>query len=111
MHDGVCRSDLHNMPLARADVNKKTEFVGMRIGWLTANDDPSWTKGKKAEDYMRAMYLSHRDCVVAHRRALEVETQYLLAYVVSNNDRRVFDLEETVATLGFEPQDYAEDYF
>ncbi len=27
------------------------------------------------------MFLSHRDCVAAHIRALEVETKYMLAYV------------------------------
>ena len=68
-------------------------------------------RGTPAEDYLRAMFLSHRDCVQAHRRALEVEADYLLAYVVSNNGRRVFDLEETGQSLGFAPQDDAETYF
>ena len=87
------------------------EFVGMRIGWLIEENDPATKRGTRAEDYMRAMFLSHRDCVAAHQRALEVDTQYLLAYVISNNDRRVFDLAETIETLGFHPQDNAEDYF
>ena len=60
---------------------------------------------------MRAMFLSHRDCIAAHRRALEVETRYMLAYIVSNNSRRVFDLEETRMQLGYDPQDDAEAYF
>ena len=68
-------------------------------------------RGTPAEDYLRAMFLSHRDCVEAHRRALEVDARYLLAYVVSDNGRRVFDLEETRQTLGFVPQDDAETYF
>lgn len=87
------------------------EFVGLRIGWLTAKDDPAAFRGTASEDYMRAMFLSHRDCVEAHRRALEVEARFLLAYVISGNDRRVFDLEETARVLGFEPRDNAEDYF
>ncbi len=87
------------------------EFVGLRIGWLTAGDDPTAFRGTASEDYMRAMFLSHRDCVEAHRCALKVETKFLLAYVISDNDRRVFDLEETAAVLGFEPLDNAEDYF
>ena len=41
----------------------------------------------------------------------EVDTQYLLAYVVSGNGRRVFDLEATGKDLGYVPQDDAEDYF
>lgn len=87
------------------------EFVGMRIGWLIEENDPTVMVGKSSEDYMRAMFLSHRDCVEAHKRALEVDTKFMLAYVVSNNDRRVFDLTETIDNLGFEPQDNAEDWF
>ncbi|MEE2752726.1 MAG: NAD(P)-dependent oxidoreductase [Candidatus Latescibacterota bacterium] len=84
-------------------------FVGMRIGWLVADNDPKSKKGTEQEDYMRAMWLSHRDCVEAHRCAVEVETEYQLAYVISNNDRRVFDLEETTKTLGYKSKDNAED--
>ena len=87
------------------------EFVGLRIGWIITEDDPTTMRGTPAEDYMRAMFLSHRDCIEAHRRALEVDTQYLLAYVVSGNGRRVFDLEATGKDLGYVPQDDAEDYF
>lgn len=87
------------------------EFVGLRIGWTIPEDDPTTMRGTPAEDYMRAMFLSHRDCIAAHRRALEVETRYMLAYVVSNNGRRVFDLEETRAQLGYDAQDDAEAYF
>ena len=35
----------------------------------------------------------------------------LLAYVVSGNGRRVFDLEATEKDLGYVPQDDAENYF
>ena len=64
-----------------------------------------------AEEYMRAMHLSHRDCVQAFRRALEVDTRFLLAYAISANDRRVFDLGDTVDGLGFLPRDNAETDF
>lgn len=87
------------------------EFVGLRIGWIVPENTPLVMRGTPAEDYLRAMFLSHRDCVAAHKRALEVDTAYMLAYVVSNNGRRVFDLEETRAGLGYEPQDDAETYF
>ena len=39
------------------------EFVGLRIGWIIAEDDPTTMCGTSAEDYMRAMFLSHRDCI------------------------------------------------
>ena len=57
------------------------------------------------------MFLSKRDCVEAFARAIEVDASYLLAYAISRNDRRVFDLEVTEKVLGFHPQDNAEFYF
>jgi len=87
------------------------EFVGLRIGWITPKNDATLMRGTPSEDYLRAMFLSHRDCVEAHRCALSVKTRYLLAYVVSNNGRRVFDLEQTRLGLGFVPQDDAETHF
>ena len=86
-------------------------FIGLRIGWMIPENDPTVMRGTSAEEYMRAMFLSHRDCVQAHRRALEVDARYMLAYVVSDNGRRVFDLEETRTLLGYEPQDDAEAFF
>ena len=87
------------------------EFVGMRIGWLILEDDPSTKVGTSAEDYMRAMWLSHRDCVEAHRCALEADVGFTNAYVISRNERRVFDLEETERVLGYHSKDNAEDHF
>ena len=48
---------------------------------------------------------------VKNKRALEVDATYMLGYVVSCNGRRVFDLEETRAVLGYEPQDDAENFY
>jgi NAD+ dependent glucose-6-phosphate dehydrogenase len=87
------------------------EFVGLRIGWIVAGDDPTIMRGTKSEEYMRAMFLSHGDCVQAFRRALEVEAKFMLGYAISKNDRRVFDLTETMANLGTDPQDNAETFF
>ena len=51
-------------------------------------------------------------------QAIEVEMKpaaggipFMIAYAVSNNDARVYDLEETIATLGYVPQDNSEVYF
>ena len=87
------------------------EFISLRIGWMIKQDDPTVMRGTPSEDYMRAMFLSQRDCVQAHIRALEVESRFLIAYIVSNNGRRVFDLEETKNNLGYEPRDDAEEFF
>jgi nucleoside-diphosphate-sugar epimerase len=87
------------------------QFVALRIGSTFPKDDPSIWKGADREDHVRAMFLSKRDCVQAFVRALEVNADFLLAYAISNNDRRVFDLSETGEKLGFHPQDNAENNF
>ena len=87
------------------------QFVGLRIGWLVPEDDASVKKGTRSEDYLRAMFLSKRDCVEAFTRAIEIDAPYILAYAISRNDRRVFDLDVTEEVLGFRPQDNAEDSF
>ena len=87
------------------------EFISLRIGWMIKEDDPTVMRDTPSEDYMRAMFLSQRDCVQAHVKALEVKSNFLIAFVVSNNGRRVFDLEETKINLGFDPKDDAEKFF
>ena len=62
------------------------QFVGLRIGWLLPEDDAIAKKGTISEDYLRAMFLSKRDCVEAFTRAIEVDASYLLAYAISRND-------------------------
>ena len=44
-------------------------------------------------------------------RALESSRNYLIAYAISNNSRKVFDLKETSRTLNFYPEDDSENYF
>ncbi len=87
------------------------EFISLRIGWMIKQDDPTVMRDTPSEDYMRAMFLSQRDCIQAHVKALEVKSNFLIAFVVSNNGRRVFDLEETKINLGFDPKDDAEKFF
>ena len=57
------------------------------------------------------MFLSKRDCVEAFNKALQVDADYLIAYAISDNDRRVFDMKETMEKLGTDPQDNTEDYY
>ncbi|MDD2703262.1 MAG: NAD(P)-dependent oxidoreductase [Candidatus Omnitrophica bacterium] len=83
------------------------QFVALRIGWTVPQDDPSIYGGS----YMRAVFCSKRDLVQAFTRALEIETDFMAAFTVSNNTNAVFDLTETRKKLGFDPQDNAEDYF
>lgn len=87
------------------------QFVAMRIGAIGDEDSPMRSAGKPSEDYVRAMFLSRRDLIDAFQKALEVDREFTLAYVISNNGRRIFDLRETNEVLGFYPQDDAETFF
>ena len=89
----------------------KIKFIGLRIGWIVKGDDPTIMCGTPSEDYLRSMYLSHRDCIQVFERALESSRNYLIAYAISNNSRKVFDLKETSRTLDFYPADDSENYF
>lgn len=82
------------------------QFVALRIGWTVPQDNPA----PYDSSYMRAVFCSKRDLIAAFTRALEVETQFLAAFAVSDNTNGVFDLEETKKLLKFIPQDNAEDY-
>ena len=89
----------------------KIKFIGLRIGWIVKGDDPTIMCGTPSEDYLRSMYLSHRDCIRVFERALESSRNYLIAYAISNNSRKVFDLKETSRTLDFYLADDSENYF
>ena len=88
------------------------DFVALRIGWCLY-DDPTELKGTEFEDYLRAMYLSRRDCVNFVKAALEVSLgsrRYACAYAVSDNSSRIFDLEETTKILGYHPMDSSDSF-
>lgn len=84
------------------------QFVAMRIGWTVPQDNPFVIH---CRDYMRAMFCSKRDLVQAFDKAISIKTTFLSAFVISNNNKKVFDLTETRKVLGFEPEDNAENYF
>jgi len=99
-------------------LHHKLEFISFRIGWIRLRDEPSDYKDKPEEEFMRAMFLSHRDLVGFFRTAIElpeVKTgngiPWMNCYAISNNDKAIFDLETTIATLGYVPQDNAETFF
>ena len=86
-------------------------FIGLRIGWIVKEDDPTVKCGTPSEDYLRSMYLSHRDCIQVFEKALETNLNYVIAYAISNNSKKVFDIEETSEKLNFYPEDNSEIYF
>ncbi|XP_077863392.1 uncharacterized protein YtbQ-like [Saccoglossus kowalevskii] len=89
------------------------DVVCLRIGWVSSDDDPSYTKGNHNEEYMRAMYLSKRDCVGAVQRALKIKPPngFLICNVISANDSRVLSLETANRVMGFYPRDNSELYW
>ena len=86
------------------------ECIILRIGSISNEDSPLKWKGSELEYMVRAIFLSKRDCVNAFKRALEVDCGYLVAYAISDNDRRFFDMKESMEKLGTHPQDNAENY-
>mmetsp|Transcript_48195 Transcript_48195/g.153827 ORF Transcript_48195/g.153827 Transcript_48195/m.153827 type:complete len:315 (+) Transcript_48195:121-1065(+) len=90
------------------------EFVALRIGWCLY-DKPTALRGTENEAYLRSMWLSQRDFRGFVRGALTADLTrhrgFLVAYAVSRNGRRLFDIEESVQDLGYDPLDDAEDYF
>ncbi|CAE8630257.1 unnamed protein product, partial [Polarella glacialis] len=95
-------------------VQKSFDFVALRIGWCLY-DEPTALRGTDCEDYLRSMWLSQRDFRGFLRAALLADLAdrqgFVLAYAVSRNGRRVFDLEESMQSLGYDPVDDAEEYF
>ena len=99
------------------------EFVALRIGWIVKEANPldsSWVGTDDNREYMRAMNLGHHDCQEIFGRALDVEIpggfrlgkgSFGIAYAVSNNSRRVFDLSSTEALLGYAPVEDVECFF
>jgi hypothetical protein len=61
-------------------------------------------------DHVRVMYLSKRDLVDVTDKALQIDTDYMNAYAVSDNKPAVFDLTETREKLGYNPKDNAKDW-
>jgi len=100
-------------------LQSKLESVILRIGWVkdVIKDDPSDLKGKASENYMRAIYLSHRDCVAYFQHAIEASIKsdngipYMAAYACSNNGKKIWDMTETIKNLGYSPMDDAEKFF
>eukprot|EP00026_Physarum_polycephalum_P014933 Phypoly_transcript_15502.p1 GENE.Phypoly_transcript_15502~~Phypoly_transcript_15502.p1 ORF type:complete len:287 (+),score=53.04 Phypoly_transcript_15502:22-882(+) len=94
------------------------ESIAMRIGWIKdfEKDNPSDLKGANSESYMRAIYLSHRDCIGFFKAALSCEIKnehgipYQACYVCSNNTKKFWNMNDITA-LGYTPVDDAEHFF
>ncbi|AUV83840.1 NAD(P)-dependent oxidoreductase [Salinigranum rubrum] len=85
------------------------EVVNVRIGWLLS---PEEVREKDDEEpavarYVRAMWLSPRDCRQGMRRAVEAALPQspLAVNLLSANDDRYLPLTEAMRALGYRPRD------
>ena len=88
------------------------KFVCLRIGTAFG---VQWTelmmKGDKpTQDHLRALYLSQKDLIDIFDKALQIDTDFIMAYAVSDNEPAVFDLTETREKLGFNPKDNSQTF-
>ena len=83
------------------------KVVSLRIGFAEreAMIEHMKTGDNGIKNHIRFMYLSKRDLIDITDKALQIDTDYVLAYAVSDNNPAVFDLTETRKTLGFNPKD------
>lgn len=101
------------------------EVVALRIGWIVKEKNPfesRWVQSPDNQQYMRAMYLSHRDAKSIFTRAAVLPSmdlnipqlgngKFAVCYACSKNSRRVFDLSSTESVLKYQAQDDAETWY
>jgi NAD+ dependent glucose-6-phosphate dehydrogenase len=89
------------------------QFVALRIGSVSPEHIPA--KAMQNEKYIRdhylAMFLSKKDLVEAFDKALQAQKDCLIAFAVSDNSTRVFDLTSTREELNFQPADNSADFY
>lgn len=75
--------------------------ICLRIGWFLP---------KPHDEIGLWMWLSPRDCAQVVWRAIESDLHYGVFYAISRNSRRRWDITNTIAQLGYQPEDDAELY-
>jgi nucleoside-diphosphate-sugar epimerase len=83
------------------------KVVSLRIGWADTQKMRDWiiNAEEPVKNHVRVMFLSTSDLIDVMDKSLQIDTDYLLAYAVSDNKPAVFDLTETRNKLGFNPKD------
>jgi NAD+ dependent glucose-6-phosphate dehydrogenase len=91
----------------------------LRIGAVRSPQDPShpstlWKSERDDEENMRqqrrrmrAVWLSERDCVQLIEKSLETDRDWVLVYGISDNPRKIWDIDHVREVLGYAPQDSA----
>lgn len=93
--------------------------VCLRIGGVRSPEDPThpsqlWKRERDGEEgirekrrRMRAVWLSERDCVHLIDVSLKTELDWALVYGISDNPRKIWDIEHAKKVLGYAPMDAA----
>jgi nucleoside-diphosphate-sugar epimerase len=93
--------------------------VCLRIGGTRSPEDPShpvnlWKPERDTEENireqrrrMRAVWLSERDCIQLIEKSLQTDRPWALVYGISDNPRKIWDIDHAREVLGYEPQDGA----
>lgn len=93
--------------------------VCLRIGAVRSPEHPThpsqaWRRDRDNEEgirelrrRMRAVWLSERDCVHLVERSLETERDWALVYGISDNPRKIWDIDHAREVLGYVPLDAA----
>lgn len=75
--------------------------ICLRIGWFLP---------EPRDEIGLWMWLSPRDCAQVVWRAIETDRRYGIYYAISRNTRRRWDITNTIAELGYAPQDDSEPF-
>lgn len=85
----------------RVDDNPRSEEAGASSGWLPLTREQVY-------DRLRATWLSHRDCAQLVSRCLDAEgIAFGVYYGISDNPRKLWDIEHARREIGYEPRDSA----
>ncbi|MCC6630067.1 MAG: NAD(P)-dependent oxidoreductase, partial [Chloroflexi bacterium] len=75
--------------------------ICLRIGWFLP---------EPRDEIGLWMWLSPRDCAQVVWRAIETDRRYGIYYAISRNTRRRWDITNTIAELGYVPEDDSEPF-
>ena len=89
------------------------QFVALRIGSVSLEQIPikAIQSDKYVRDHFLAMFLSKKDLVEVFDKAIQAQKDCIIAYAVSDNSTRIFDMASTSKELNFYPADNSADYY